>query len=1218
MASRILIRPKLVAILWICSLVCLPASTLAQIVTDGSLGTAGPTTLTGPDLQIGADLGQTVCNDANATCNVFHSFSQFNVNSGETATFTGPAGIDPAAVANVFARVSGSSPSNIAGLLRTSGIPNADFYLMNPNGVVFGPGATLDIGGSFVVTTANELRMADGQVFVATPNPGTDALLTTAAPSAFGFLPPQNPQGDPSPPSAVVINESDLGVGVGESISIVSGDIEMNDGDLTAPSGRVNLVSVASPGEVDFDADPHVPSIDLDAFEQLNSVEVLDHSEIVTAGQPGGTVFVRAGHLVLKGSTSTSRTDGDADHPGLGVDIHLTGDLTVDEGEIASSSSRRGESGLGRAGGIRIIAEGSVTVINGPLDNFIDANIGSRAFSLGPAGDVEIITGQLILDDGFIQSASLGGGKAGNLTIQADDIELVQGSGNAFIGTFSGSSGDLPVSPGDAGDIVITAKRFVGRGAGVFSQSQGAGAAGNITMDVETIELLDVAQINASISDGARDAGDINVTADRILISDVDADGFGSGFFSSVSGESGSGNAGTISITANELTLQSGGRVQTASSGIGNGGDIILDVSELSIIDQAFLFSSTFGSGLAGNVDVTADSIVMDGSFPTGVFARAFAGAARGGDVRVTAQNLLQLDNGAMIDASTFSAADAGNVTIFVETGNLVVLGPSFIAASAFFNGTGAPGGQGGSAGTLDVTAPHIAITGLETIGSTDEIGGLFSTSGPAGGSGGDVTVTADSLRIQNFGVASASSNGSGQGGDITLDVDVLELLDGGSISSNANASGDGGDVTVTAKTVTVAGFSHGEIAFNTGGSGLLPSQIAAEALSSQTASSAGDLHVEAQTIHLLDGGKLLARTFGNGQAGDIDVVAEDLRVSGFNIDVLNAPLTQGIDPLFASAGIDSSTASVVDDMPTQGTAGQVYVSAKTLEIADRGFISSRSFSQGPGNIVQVTAEQIMIRDEATVTASSQNLTGQAGKVTVTSLGDIVLRDGGSVTTASENFTGGDIAVTAGTTIDLFNDSTISAEAGGNGGNIKLTAPRRVQLVDSTLTAQAGENGAKIEIDPQFVILRNSVINGLSEGEPVEVFIDPNAIFLNSNSQILTSAATLPPELDLSGSLASFPVSLLRSYIKLDPGCAAQFARDTSSFMRQGQGGIPLRIDGWVPVVNLAQLRDRSAARDTAHAPPRTGTQTERDRNGRASDQRPQSSRSRRPGLPRR
>ena len=105
------------------------------------MGAAG--SLTGPDYAITADLG------TQAGPNLFHSFSFFDINSGESATFSGPDSIN-----NIFSRVTGGSASLIDGLLR-SDIPAADLYLLNPAGVIFGPDASIDISGSFHVSTAD-------------------------------------------------------------------------------------------------------------------------------------------------------------------------------------------------------------------------------------------------------------------------------------------------------------------------------------------------------------------------------------------------------------------------------------------------------------------------------------------------------------------------------------------------------------------------------------------------------------------------------------------------------------------------------------------------------------------------------------------------------------------------------------------------------------------------------------------------------------------------------------------------------------------------------------------------------------------------------------------------------------------------------------------------------------------------------------------------------
>jgi filamentous hemagglutinin family protein len=146
--------------------------TLADVATDGTLGRR--VRLTGPDVEVGADLGRV------RGKNLFHSFERFDVPSRGRVTFTGPAGLD-----NVVSRVTGDEPSSIDGTL-ASRVPGADVYLVNPSGIVFGPNARLDVPGSFHASTADELRFSDGVAFSAS-DPGRGGL-SVAKPEAFGFL----------------------------------------------------------------------------------------------------------------------------------------------------------------------------------------------------------------------------------------------------------------------------------------------------------------------------------------------------------------------------------------------------------------------------------------------------------------------------------------------------------------------------------------------------------------------------------------------------------------------------------------------------------------------------------------------------------------------------------------------------------------------------------------------------------------------------------------------------------------------------------------------------------------------------------------------------------------------------------------------------------------------------------------------------------------------
>src|SRR5712691_765261 len=196
-----------------------PTISQAQITLDGSLGPRGA--LTGPNYVIPAAVGQI------RGPNLFHSFDQFNLRllQGESATFTGPN-----TITNILSRVTGGSPSIIDGLLRSQ-IPGAHLYLFNPSGVVFGPNASLDVSGSFHVSTADYLRLADGARFSA--HLSDTSTLSMAPPAAFGFLGPTT--------AAISMQSSVLHVPAGQTMSVIGGDIAITGGTLVAPSGRINL-----------------------------------------------------------------------------------------------------------------------------------------------------------------------------------------------------------------------------------------------------------------------------------------------------------------------------------------------------------------------------------------------------------------------------------------------------------------------------------------------------------------------------------------------------------------------------------------------------------------------------------------------------------------------------------------------------------------------------------------------------------------------------------------------------------------------------------------------------------------------------------------------------------------------------------------------------------------------------------------------------------------
>ena len=412
---------------WPCGYLCgsgflllsaLPSLSHAQITLDGSLGPRGA--LNGPHYTISDRMGQI------RGSNLFHSFGQFNLSRGESATFTGPN-----TISNILSRVTGGSPSSIDGTIRSQ-IPGAHLYVLNPSGVLFGPNASLDVSGSFHVSTADYLRLADGARFAARLS--ATSTLSVAPPVAFGFLGPQ--------PAAMTVQGSTLQVPEGATLSVVSGDAQIVGGTLQAPSGRIQIASVAAAGEVlPVTAGP-APDLQVDSFPRLGRIALSQRARVDASGNGGGAVLIRGGHLLVDNAFMFADNQGTRDGAGLGLDLRITAEARIANRAFLTTDSL----GAGRARALRLTA-GSV--------HLEDAVIRSRPSASGAGGDVLVQAGTIALTNGAQIASSTGGpGQAGTVRVTATDTLTLAGTspdGRFPSGLFANANGTGAGRPGVGG-----------------------------------------------------------------------------------------------------------------------------------------------------------------------------------------------------------------------------------------------------------------------------------------------------------------------------------------------------------------------------------------------------------------------------------------------------------------------------------------------------------------------------------------------------------------------------------------------------------------------------------------------------------------------------------------------------------------------------------------------------------------------------------------------
>jgi len=612
--------------------------------------------------------GGTTVTGAN-TVNLFHSFEEFSIGENDSVYFLNPSNADL-----IFSRVTGRNQSDIFGTLGVDG--PGDLYFINPNGIVFGENATLDLEGAFSATTADGIRGGDSEF--STIDSDFDQLLNVS-PSAFFFR-------TSSPNAAIAVrsnprfdlaNNRGLQVLDRQQIVLVGGNILLNNGAINAWEGSINLAAVAAEGSVEIQesgvlsisGDTPRGNITLSAQSILDvqldfggSIQLLAHDILLTGGsqilggvetdrtsaqnqsnelsQSGDVVLGATGAVTLSQANSSIQNVIEGGAEGKPGNLEISAQtLNVSEGAEISTSTL----GVGDAGTIDIKTQGNTALNSGS----ISSRVGETASGRG--GAITLNAENVLLTNGSeISSSSQSGGNSGSVFILARDlIEAQNGSristsateatggalalnagtvilrGNSRLESSStaerSSTGSSPIPDllQDGDDFAVLA-RVEGGGSQVVTITDRNGVTRTITQESENRSVFAVSNFDTLDFNG--DSSDINQSGrENFFVTAEDGTIFqdldGDGIFTAT-------KAGDISVTSDALIVIEGSDIFAPANG-GNGGRINLSRTTLFSPPASSISRNVLSAPLTearlrelranGRVDINADSAFQAG-----------------------------------------------------------------------------------------------------------------------------------------------------------------------------------------------------------------------------------------------------------------------------------------------------------------------------------------------------------------------------------------------------------------------------------------------------------------------------------------------------------------------------------------------------------------------------------------------------------------------------